>query len=203
MNCVVKEKEISNFLCSFYDLIKSSKIRSIAGIHVGDFTRIRKFPWYDLILYLIFRHCSTTNQELTEYFTGKSDIDNRISKQALFKAVEKLNPNVFRHLFKCFALSFYQSQLVKYFKGYILLSEDGTTLETPRTDASVRENGYVINQYIRDEDDVHKVISASSGLYDVMNGFYLDFMIRPFAYPEPALAVQHLQTTQDALRGKK
>lgn len=170
----------------------------------GDFSRRRKFPWYDLLFYLIFRSEKTINSELTRYFADMGRSSERISKQALFKAAKKLNPEVFSDLILKFSELFYRSPLVKKYRGYLLLAEDGTTLEIPKSRQSLSEFGYVENQSTRKSDRyIHKASSHSAILYDVTNGIAVDFLMRPYRYSEIPLAIEHLERTEKILHGRK
>ena len=133
--------------------------------------------WFDVLFYLIFRHEKCTQSEISSYYSVINKKDLRISKQAAFKAIHKVNPAVFPLLIRKFAELFYQSLLVKTHKGYILLAEDGTTNELISTDDSLSRFGFASNQHIKTADDAHKAISKSASLYDVTNGPIVDSVL--------------------------
>ena len=110
----------------FGKVIRSEEIRLKMRKFPNVFVRIFKFPWFDVLFYLIFRHEKCTQSEISSYYSVINKKDLRISKQAAFKAIHKVNPAVFPLLIRKFAVLFYQSLLVKTHKGYILLAEDGT-----------------------------------------------------------------------------
>ena len=107
--------------------MRTDEIRSAMRKKPSYFTRIFKFPWFDVLLYLIFRHEKCTQSEISSYYSAIGKENLRISKQATFKAIHKVHPRVFPLLIRKFAELFYQTDLVKTYKGYILLAEDGTT----------------------------------------------------------------------------
>lgn len=100
------DMKLSVLFCKFGNYIRSEKVRSITRKHPNDFVRIFKFPWYDVLLYLIFRTEKCTQSELSKYYSsiGKSNL--RISKQAAFKALKKVRPEVFKDLNHNFDINF-------------------------------------------------------------------------------------------------
>ena len=81
---------IARLFSRFGNYIRSEELRSLCRSHASDFTRVYKFPWYDLILYMIFRSEKCVSSELSKYFNAIGKPENQISKQALFKAAKKL-----------------------------------------------------------------------------------------------------------------
>ncbi len=159
----------------------------------NTFVRNFKFPWYDVLLFLIFRHKECINSELSSFYsqTGLSDL--RISRQATFKALKKVNPNVFVELIHQFSQRFYQTSLVKDHMGYILLSEDGTTLNLLKTKESIKQFGFCVNQKIKDEKSAQRATSRSAALYDVTNGLIIDFKMKKYTDSEIPIAVEQLE----------
>lgn len=202
---VVKNVENSFALLfrRFGDYIRSDRVRALTRKHPKDFLRIFKFPWFDVLFYLIFRSEKCTQSELSKYYSDIGRLDLRISKQAAFKALKKVNPNVFKDLIQKFAEFFYESDLAKTYRGYILLAEDGTTLELQPSQEALERFGFVVNQYVRSEDDAQKATSRSAALYDVVNGFVVDFSMNPYKKSEIPIAIDHLANSCSLLKGQK
>ena len=97
---------LSEFFCKFGKIIRSEEIRSAMRKKPSDFIRIYKFPWFDILLYLIFRHEKCTQSEISSYYASINRKKLRISKQAAFKAIHKVNPGVFPLLIRKFAEMF-------------------------------------------------------------------------------------------------
>lgn len=182
--------------------VRSNKIRDLARKSPNDFSRIRKFPWYDVLFYLIFRCEKCTSSEISKYFSDIALPHLRISKQAAFKALKKVNPNVFLNLIHAFAVFFYDSALVKTYKGFILLAEDGTSHELRPTDESLDRFGFIVNQFIRCKDDALKATSRSAALYDVTNGLIVDFSMNPYKKSEIPIAIDHLINSHSLFEGR-
>lgn len=195
--------KVSSLFGKFAHYVRSEKVRSLTRKHPHDFTRTFKFPWFDVLFYLIFRSETCTQSELTKYFSIIDRSHLRISKQAAFKALKKVRPDVFLNLIHTFAYFFYQSDLVKTYKGYILLAEDGTAHELYPSKEALNQFGFVTNQYIRCADDAQKVTSRSAALYDVTNGLIVDFTMNPFKKSEIPIAIEHIHGSSSLFKGKK
>ena len=169
----------------------------------SDFIRIYKFPWFDILLYLIFRHEKCTQSEISSYYASNNRKKLRISKQAAFKAIHKVNPGVFPLLIRKFAEMFYNSSLVKTYKGYILLAEDGTTNALMATEESLLQFGFVANQHIKTPEDAQKSTSRSAALYDVTNGLIVNFQMVNIKISEIPIAIDQLREAHDLFDDRK
>lgn len=197
------KKSLVKFFISFGRFIKSETVRSKIRKRSNDFTRKLKFPWYDVLYYLIFRNEKNTPAELTKYYSsiGKSDL--RISRQAAFKAFKKVNPNVFYCLIEQFSKLFYKTDLVKKHKGYLLIAADGTTNNLVATEESLDQYGFIQNQYILSKEDAIKATCRSMALYDVTNGLIVDFSMNPFKRSEIPLVIEQLDKCHSLFRNQK
>ena len=196
------DKEIAKLFRKFGAYIRSEEVRELCRKNPSDFTRVFKFPWFDILLYVIFRCKECVSSELSHYFAGIGSSEKRISRQAAFKALKKLNPRVFEPLIHKFTESFYRSSLVKTFKGYLLLAVDGTTLNLPAGKLSLQRFGFDKNKYIKTEKDAKKATSRSSALYDVANGIILDFVMRRYKDSEIPIAIEQLSRIVPYIRGR-
>ena len=122
------KKSLASLFSWFGRFIKSEEVHTAIRKSPRAFVRKYKFPWYDVLLFLIFRCRKCLGSELSQYYSHIGLSQLRISRQAAFKAIKKVNPSVFNLLISRLAERFYQSELVKNYKGYVLLAEDGTTL---------------------------------------------------------------------------
>ena len=62
---------------------------------------------------------------------------------------------------------------------------------------------FCLGKHVHDIFDVKKIQSKAGGLYDVMNGLFVDFSMKPAPYSETPLAFEHLYRTQKIFEGKK
>ena len=169
----------------------------------SDFTRVFKFPWFDVLLYLIFRHEKCTQSELSSYYSAIDKKHLRISKQAAFKAIHKVKPGVFPVLIRKFAELFYRTPLVKTYKGYILLAEDGTTNAILPSEEALAQFGFVGNQHIKTSDEAQHATSKSSALYDVTNGLIVNFQMEEYKKSEIPIAIEQIRESYDLFEKRK
>lgn len=180
-------------------IINSDDTTVMARNKPVDFTRHRCFSSSSTIMYFAFRHRTNTGFELNSFFSDVGKLKNRISRQALFANGKKLNPYVFRYLTQETSKEFYKSELVKKLNGYIVLAEDGTTIEVPDTPDAIRYytlrgNGKLS---IADQiEDAKRKIKLAM-LYDVLNGNIIDFTYNNFNYSEIPMCMNHLYTLKN------
>ncbi len=196
------DRDIAKLFRKFGAYIRSEEVRDLCRKKSSDFTRIFKFPWFDILLYVIFRCKECVTSELSSYYAGIGWPEKRVSRQAAFKALKKLNPRVFDPLIHKFTELFYKSSLVKTFRGYLLLAVDGTTLNLPAGTLSLKRFGFSPGFHIKTEADAKKATSRSSALYDVTNGIILDFVMRRYKDSELPIAIDQLSRVIQYIRGK-
>lgn len=153
-------------------LWKSKKIREIArGSRKNVFVRIRKMSVYDIMTSIIARKGLTAAMEIRNY--SKKSGKDEISKQAWLKARQNLNPEVFRYANDEYIKSFYESEdEVKLWNGYLVLAIDGSKAEIPNSEENRKTYGTQGNIYC--EGPARALIS---GLFDVLNDFFIDLQI--------------------------
>ncbi|MDO4416618.1 MAG: IS4 family transposase [Erysipelotrichaceae bacterium] len=196
-------KKLAGFFRRFGEYIRSEEVRSLIRKFPTAFVRIYKFPWFDVIYYLIFRNENCTPSEISSYYADIGKKHLRISRQAAFKAIKKVRWQVFPALIRKFAELFYSSDIVKTYHGYILLAEDGTCNELMPTENSLNLFGFARNQNIKCREDALKSTSRSAALYDVTNGLIVNFSMNPFKSAEIPIAVNHLEESHDLFSGRK
>lgn len=203
MNDVVKSSELSELFCDFNTIIHSDEVNDLCRKKKCDFTRNRNMNFYSIIYYFIFRNRTTTNAELTHFYSSIDRFEKRISKQALNKAIRKLNPNVFTYLINQFASIYYSTSIPKKYRDHLLIAEDGTYIEIPYNMLNINEFQFALGSHVRDMFDVKKVQSKAGGLYDVTNGLFIDFSLKQAPYSETPLAFEHLYRTKEVLENQK
>ena len=196
------DREIAKLFRKFGAYIRSEEVRELCRKKSSDFTRIYKFPWFDILLYIIFRCKECVATELSNYYAGIGWSEKRVSRQAAFKALKKLNPRVFDSLIHKLTELFYRSPLVKTFKNYLLIAVDGTTLNLPAGELSLKRFSFIRNMHVKTESDAKKATSRSSALYDVTNGIILDFMMKRYEDSEIPIAIEQLGRIIKYIRGR-
>lgn len=187
----------------FQEILLSSSFLDCARKKPGYFTQSRKIHLPELLLFLIFRHCDTLNEEIVSFFSEINQV--RCSRQAMFKAMAKINPEAFRVFIWQFSARFYTNKqiTVRSMDGYILLAIDGTHIDLPYTEELVKEFGGTLNKFIKKREDIKKPQARVSMLYDVLNHVLLDAWIQSFDVSEMTMLFEHLEKAQRVLRGRK
>ena len=202
-NVVVKKYSINDIYGKFLELLSTSQFNNLARSSDVDFTRKRSLTLERLILYLIFRQGRTLNQELLQFYAAADENESIVSKQALSKALRKINPDALSHLIMEFARLFYNSSAVKTYRKYILLAEDGSTIEAPLSDTSLNVFGFQINQYVRTKEQAKKTSSKMGGLFDITNGFFINATMGSHNDSEIPLGYKNLEGALPYLKNRK
>jgi len=87
-----------------------------------------------------------------------------------------------------FLKGYYMSDY-KTYKEYIILAIDGTGLEIPNTPEFVRDFGCPSNQNGKSD----RPVASSSILYDINNGIIINGVLKPYAYSEKEMALEHIE----------
>ena len=181
--------------------MNSSHISSAARITARGFTQSRKITLQDVLLFYTFRHGETTNKDIISYF---SKVDKpKVSKQAMFKALNKTNPDVFPLIIRQFAENFYEHQDYETLDGWIVLACDGTKMDLPPSEEMKKTFGGYLNKTVTDESKVRKPQANCSVLVDVVNHVVLDALVKPCRTSEIPMLYEHLENCRELLKGKK
>ena len=188
-------------LDNLFKIISSEKISNAAKTTIRGFTQARKISLLDVILFYTFRNCETTNKDISALY---SKIEKpRSSKQAMFKAINKLNPDTIPLIIREFACDFYLNQEYKTLDGYIVLACDGTKLDLPRTQEMKERFGGSLNIHVKDTSQIKKPQATCSVLVDVLNHIVLDAQIDSYNTSELPLLYKHLENCRGVLKNKK
>lgn len=129
------------------------------------FTRIgnNKMTFKSIVVFILNFVRKSLQLELDDYFNDINGTNFNVTKQAFSEARQKISPNAFIKMSDEIIKWFYKDTDFKRYKGYRLLSIDGTVLEINNSEKLRIEFGYIENQTI-------KVARArAAGLYDVEN----------------------------------
>lgn len=118
-----------------------------------------------------------------------NNIFSGFSKSAFVQCRNKIQPEVFKHLNNKLILEFYTDNdaSIKLWKGFRLLSVDGSRMTLPNTKELKNEYGETKNQ-----NKTGVVQARVSVLYDVLNKYVLDGILTPLSVGEIVSAINHL-----------
>lgn len=142
-----------------------------------SFTRERKLPFDELVMFLLKGATRTLTVEIDQFFKYMKKEIPILSKQALSKARMKLKPEIFIKLNDA-AIKEYYHQEYKMYKGYRLLAADGSMIELPYGEAIKKEFGNL------NHNDTWINCGWSVVVYDVLNEMIVDAQLHKYGKTE-------------------
>jgi hypothetical protein len=179
--------------------ISSAKTLMNYRVSKKDFTRDRKLTFEGLVLCMLKLLRQNLQIELNAYFSAvRTAISNTVvsfTSSAFVQSRKKLKPDLFYDLNTMISNEFYldNDERVKLFKGHRLLSIDGSTIQLPINEDTIKEYGTFNNQ--KQTDNV--VIGRVSIMYDLLNDMVLDGKLCHFSKGEVTLSRQHIKLAQE------
>lgn len=161
------------------------------------FTRNRKMNYESLIKSIILKKGQTLSLEIDE-FTDDMKID-KITKQAYSKQRKNLNPKVFKHLNNNYVRKIYEEINVVKYKGYIVLSIDGSTVELPNSLELKEYYGLSEGQ----KGSVGRVRARTLGVYDSLNKIMVNTNIDPYSVSEKEQVLKLLDEIIEFYKNEK
>lgn len=157
------------------------------------FTRIgnNKMNFKSIVVFILNFVKKSLQLELDDFFNNINGTNFNVTKQAFSEARQKISPTAFIKMSDEIIKWFYKDTDFKRYKGYRLLSIDGTILEINNTENLRNEFGYIENQTI-------KVARAkATGLYDVENDMILTSVIGKYKASERAQAEELINKLEE------
>lgn len=160
-----------------------------------DFTRERKLTFPNTLLFMINFLRKSLSLEIVNFIThiSKNKMVSSFTSSAFVQCRKKINPAVFVHLNQTLIQEFYtdNDDSVKLWKGFRLLSVDGSRMTLPNTEELENHYGLAKNQT-----NTGFVQARVSVLYDVLNGYVLDGLLSTLSQGEVVSAIDHLEHTK-------
>ena len=169
--------------------IYSTNFMSASKNNEQDYTRNRKLSFTSIILFILNSLKSTLQKELTnfmELISSSATTPKKISKSAFSQSRAKLNPDSFTHLNNILSREFYSDNDFPKWKGFRLLSMDGSTCQLPYSEQLKAHFGYVTGNHSK-----NFPIARTSCLYDLLNNIIIDSKIDSIHKGEYTLAQEH------------
>ena len=149
------------------------------------FTRSRKLDFKTTVKLTLSKSKGSLGFEVDNFFNQIEQKAMKVSTSAYVQARDKINPELYKELSEDIPKLFYSSpysQYQKRYKGYRLLSIDGSLIELP-PDKSLKEK----YGFTRNQTSEILVKGRLSSVYDVLNKLQLHSVLRPLEHSE-----QHL-----------
>ena len=152
------------------NVIEKKETKEKFRLSEKDFTRNRKFTFENVVYYNLNKKGLTSKMEIEEFtnLIKKADVSN----VAVLKQREKLNANIYTEIRNKNLETFYNEykEEVKTFKGYLLLSVDGSYFEIPNTEIT-RKN------YDSKKNNTAVPRALVSNYFDVLNHYVMNTVV--------------------------
>lgn len=162
----------------------------------NHFVRKRKLTIYHVIMYLFFSTKASMFQNLCRIRHELGPIEfPDISKQALSKARQFINPSLFKELFYLSVDLFYKHiPARKLWHGYHLFAIDGSKIELPNS----RSNFDFFGEMFGHPDPTRRfTMGLASVVYDVLDDYIVHASFHRYLASERAAALEHLKNLED------
>lgn len=160
------------------------------------FIRNRKLSMLQVIMYLFYSSKASMYQNLACIRDDLTDLEfPSISKQALSKARQFINPSLFKELYYLSVNLFYKHiPSRKLWHGYHLFAVDGSKFELPNS----RSNFEFFGEMFGYPDPNRRfTMGLASIVYDVLDDYIVHASFHRYLASERAAAIEHLKNLED------
>ena len=177
--------------------MKSNGFVEICRKIKGAFSRSRKLPLFMLLLTILERTGKTLSIELRG-FKKRGIVKEKISKTGYVKSRKKLNPLALLRLVQFHNRGLYDDGEMKEYKGYLVLAEDGRSLNVPTTAETLKKWGNASHKNAAPQANI-----GLSCLYDCINKSILTVGIHRHKFNEAEQAEQHISDLPELVGEKR
>ena len=176
--------------------IREAEFKKSARKKASDFTRDRKMPFEDVVIFMLTSYKCSTQSALRRFF---KNIGRRItmSQQSLSEARAKINVSAFVELFKV-TVEAMMEECHKTWKGYYVYAIDGSKIALP-SDKKLRRHFGGLGKAGPESAPT----AQASAFYDVLNDIVVDAEISPLDVDERTLAKTHIEACEGIIAGRK
>lgn len=170
-------------------IIYSLQFKVSARTKPEYFTRKRKMPFEDLMLYMLLSLKSSTSSSLRRFFEQLGKMNITMTQQSLSEARQKVNVWAFTHLFKLTAEAMTE-ELNRKWHNYRVYAIDGSKIALP-AEQELRDYYGALGK------EATAPTAQASVLYDVLNDIVADAQIEPMSTDERTLALRHIEALKE------
>lgn len=166
-----------------------------ANREANHFTRKRKLTIQHVITYLLYSSKASMYSNLAAI---KEDLPDTcfpdVSKQAISKARQFINPALFKELYYISVDQFYSSvKERKNWNGYHLFAINGSRIEFPNSESNFNHFGKMFTIKNKDGDKKYYTQGLASIVYDVLEDYIVHASLNQYLASERAAAKEHLR----------
>lgn len=162
----------------------------------NHFVRKRKLSLFQVIMYLLYTSKASMFQNLSRIREDLGNLDfPDISKQALSKARQFINPALFKELYYLSVDLFYkQLPSRKLWNGYHLFAIDGSKIELPNSKSNFEFFGEMFGY---PDPNRRFTMGLGSIVYDVLDDYIVHASFQWYLASERSAALEHLHNLED------
>ena len=162
----------------------------------NHFVRKRKLSLFQVIMYLLYTSKASMFQNLSRIRENLGNLDfPDISKQALSKARQFINPALFKELYYLSVDLFYkQLPSRKLWNGYHLFAIDGSKIELPNSKSNFEFFGEMFGY---PDPNRRFTMGLGSIVYDVLDDYIVHASFQRYLASERSAALEHLHNLED------
>ena len=162
----------------------------------NHFVRKRKLSLFQVIMYLLYTSKASMFQNLSRIREDLGNLDfPDISKQALSKARQFINPALFKELYYLSVDLFYkQLPSRKLWNGYHLFAIDGSKIELPNSKSNFEFFGEMFGY---PDPSRRFTMGLGSIVYDVLDDYIVHASFQRYLASERSAALEHLHNLED------
>ena len=162
----------------------------------NHFVRKRKLSLFQVIMYLLYTSKASMFQNLSRIRENLGNLDfPDISKQALSKARQFINPALFKELYYLSVDLFYkQLPSRKLWNGYHLFAIDGSKIELPNSKSNFEFFGEMFGY---PDPNRRFTMGLGSIVYDVLDEYIVHASFQRYLASERSAALEHLHNLED------
>ena len=162
----------------------------------NHFIRKRKLSLFQVIMYLLYTSKASMFQNLSRIREDLGSLDfPDISKQALSKARQFINPDLFKELYYLSVDLFYkQFPSRKLWNGYHLFAIDGSKIELPNSKSNFEFFGEMFGY---PDPSRRFTMGLGSIVYDVLDDYIVHASFQRYLASERSAALEHLHNLED------
>ena len=162
----------------------------------NHFVRKRKLSLFQVIMYLLYTSKASMFQNLSRIREDLECLDfPDISKQALSKARQFINPALFKELYYLSVDLFYkQLPSRKLWNGYHLFAIDGSKIELPNSKSNFEFFGEMFGY---PDPSRRFTMGLGSIVYDVLDDYIIHASFQRYLASERSAALEHLHNLED------
>jgi Transposase DDE domain len=185
----MSKKENTHLIFVLKKCLVSQGLKETFRRSPSDFTRERKMPFRNVVLFMLNLSRRSLQIDLTGFMRSFAQGARNITSSAFNQNRKKIDPLLFKELMRVLNDEFYtdNDERVLLWQGLRLLATDGSILNLPHTRELSDHYGGTSNQH------GNRVVQGrSSVLFDVLNNMVIDGVLAPYSEGERTLAMRHL-----------